>query len=400
MTEAGVIPSDWEAPSIADLASFTSGKGINVSMLHERSSDFPIPVFGGNGIAGYTGTALLTEPSIIVGRVGQKCGEVYVSDGPVWVTDNALYPKHIRKPINTEFFALALKAAGLNDLKNRNDLPLVTQSIVHALRVAWPPALSEQGVIARTLKDVDSLLDALEALIAKKRDLKQAAMQQLLTGETRLPGFTGKWENKQLGGLGIISGAGVDKKILPNEITIRLVNYMDVYKRNFIYSNKLGHVVTARPDQAARCNVRMGDVFFTPSSETPSDVAVSAIAMEDIPDAAYSYHVVRLRLEADWDLLFRAYVFKTKEFLDQAARASEGSGVRYVITQAKFRQLSVYFPPNKKEQAAIAAILSDMDAELAALEQRLAKTRDLKQAMMQELLTGKTRLVPAEVAHA
>jgi type I restriction enzyme, S subunit len=122
--------------------------------------------------------------------------------------------------------------------------------------------------------------------------------------------------------------------------------------------------------------------------------------MEDIPDAAYSYHVVRLRLEADWDLLFRAYVFKTKEFLDQAARASEGSGVRYVITQAKFRQLSVYFPPNKKEQAAIAAILSDMDAELAALEQRLAKTRDLKQAMMQELLTGKTRLVPAEVAHA
>ena len=115
--------------------------------------------------------------------------------------------------------------------------------------------------------------------------------------------------------------------------------------------------------------------------------------MEDIPDAAYSYHVVRFRLAEDWDLLFRAYAFKSHEFLNHAARACEGSGVRYVITQGRFRQLSVRFPPSKQEQALIGEVLSDMDAELVVLEQRLAKTRALKQGMMQELLTGRIRLI-------
>ena len=90
---------------------------------------------------------------------------------------------------------------------------------------------------------------------------------------------------------------------------------------------------------------------------------------------------------------FRAYAFKTQAFLDQAARTCEGSGVRYVITQAKFHQLTIRYPTDKSEQTAIAEMLTEMDLELAGLEQRHEKTRALKQAMMQELLTGRTRLV-------
>jgi type I restriction enzyme, S subunit len=122
--------------------------------------------------------------------------------------------------------------------------------------------------------------------------------------------------------------------------------------------------------------------------------------MEDIPDAVYSYRLARLRLDENWDLSFRAYAFKSQEFLTQAARTCEGSGVRYVITQRKFRQLSVRFPPTKEEQAAIGVVLADIDAELAALEHRQDKTRALKQGMMQELLTGKTRLFSPEASHA
>ncbi|MBP8261916.1 MAG: restriction endonuclease subunit S, partial [Verrucomicrobia bacterium] len=239
----------------------------------------------------------------------------------------------------------------------------------------------------------DGLLGGLDRLIAKKRDLKQAAMQQLLTGQTRLPGFSGEWATKELGKLGKITGAGVDKKTRPGERPVRLVNYMDVYRRDFIHSEDLDHVVSASTEQAARCAVRKGDVFFTPSSEMPFDIALSAVAMADIPDACYSYHVVRLRLDEDWDLNFRAYAFKTRSFLEQAAKTCEGSGVRYVITQGKFRQLTVRYPTDKHEQTAIAEVLTAMDAELTVLEQRREKTRALKQAMMQELLTGRTRLV-------
>ena len=198
-TDVGVIPEDWDAVSIGTLANFTSGSGISIAELSGLSSDTPVPVFGGNGIAGYTSRALVTEPVVIVGRVGQKCGEVYLTDGPAWITDNALYPRTIRRNLDVHFLAMALKVAGLNNVKNRNDLPLVTQSILHAVRIPWPPDVLEQRAIGEALSDVDALLGALDRLIAKKRDLKQAAMQQLLTGQTRLPGFDGEWGVKRFG---------------------------------------------------------------------------------------------------------------------------------------------------------------------------------------------------------
>ena len=257
--------------------------------------------------------------------------------------------------------------------------------------------LEEQRAIAEVLSDVDGLINALDALIAKKRAIKQATMQQLLTGKTRLPGFSGAWETKRLGEIGEISGAGVDKKVNSNDVSVRLVNYLDVYNKTFLYSKDLTHEVTARLDQIRRCAVEKGDIFFTPSSEVPDDIGCSAVAMENISDGVYSYHVVRLRLKTDWDIYFRAYIFSTKEFLDQASRQCEGSGTRYVISLPKFRAMTVRFPSTIEEQRAIAAVLSDMDAEIAALEQRRDKTIAIKQGMMQLLLTGKVRLLKSEI---
>ena len=158
--------------------------------------------------------------------------------------------------------------------------------------------------------------------------------------------FSGEWETKRLEEIGDISGAGVDKKVNSNEVSVRLVNYLDVYNKSFLYSKDLMHEVSARPDQVRNCAVEKGDVFFTPSSEVPDDIGSSAIAMENIADGVYSYHVVRLRLKKNWDLCFRGYVFKTKEFLDEASRQCEGSGTRYVISLPKFRAMVVRFPPS------------------------------------------------------
>jgi len=265
-------------------------------------------------------------------------------------------------------------------------------TIVNRMPVAVPPTKTEQEAIAEALSDADAFIGSLEQVLTKKRRLNQGAMQELLTGKRRLPGFSAEWEVKRLGDVGEIAGAGVDKKIRPDEVPVRLVNYMDAYRKDFIYATDLDHWVTAPLHQAGRCAVQKGDVFFTPSSETRDDIANSAVAMEDISDAAYSYHVVRLRLREPWDLQFRAYAFKAREFFNQAETLCEGSGTRYVVSLGKFRSISVKIPP-PAEQTAIAAILSDMDAEIAALEAKLAKAHHLKQGMMQELLTGRIRLV-------
>ena len=204
--------------------------------------------------------------------------------------------------------------------------------------------------------------------------------------------FNGEWETKRLADIGEISGAGVDKKVNPNEVPVRLVNYLDVYNKTFLYSKDLTHEVTTKPEKVRHCVVEKGDVFFTPSSEVPDDIGTSAVAMENISDGVYSYHVVRLRLKENWDICFRGYIFQTKAFLDEASRQCEGSGTRYVISLPKFRSMAIRFPPSLEEQRAIAKVLSDVDGLINALDALIAKKRAIKQATMQQLLTGKTRL--------
>lgn len=415
-TEVGVIPEDWKVKSIADIMTLKHGFAFS-SVYFSKSG--PIVLTPGNfrlegglyfeerNTKRYSGSysAAMTfrkgDLLIVMTDLTPDCN---LLGKPAFVESDEVILHNQRiglAQLNDQstclklLYYLLLSRPYLYRIKEQatgSTVRHTSNKSIYSVKLAYPP-LPEQRAIAEALSDVDGLLGGLDRLIAKKRDLKQAAMQQLLTGQTRLPGFHGEWEVKTLGKLGNISGAGVDKKIRPGEPLVRLVNYMDVYRSNLISSVDLDHVVSASPDQASRCAVRRGDIFFTPSSEMPFDIAASAVATEDIPDACYSYHVVRLRLEEDWDLNFRAYAFKTQNFLDQAARTCEGSGVRYVISQSKFRQLTVRYPTSKTEQTAIAEILSDMDAELTALEQRREKTLALKQAMMQELLTGKTRLV-------
>lgn len=255
----------------------------------------------------------------------------------------------------------------------------------------YVPAYQEQRDIVETLIDMDEDVAAIRRQVTKLRAIKTATTQRLLSGATRMPGFFGRWRTKSLGELGQISGAGVDKKSHASEASVRLINYLDVYHKTFLHSTDLTHVVTADPGRAHRCSVRRGDVFFTPTSEVSDDIGHSAVAMEDIPDAVYSYHVVRFRLRHDWDLRFRAYAFQTHAFHAQAGRVSEGSGTRYVITLPQFRELHVRFPPDPREQSAIATVLAEIDAEIDSLRRRLDKTRSTNDAAMDALLRGRAR---------
>ena len=408
-TDAGNIPMEWEALQLRDCC----------KKITDGTHDTPSPVSAGvpyltaihvkdSGIAFGDCLYLSQEDhEAIYRRCNPQMGDVLMVNIGAGVATTALVDvgfefslKNVAllKPdftrLSGEYLNHCLakqKATTVQRLLSGGAQPFLSLAQIGQLYIPLPP-LPEQRAISAALGDVDTLLSGLDRLIAKKRDLKQAAMQQLLTGQTRLPDFQGEWDVKRLGEVGEISGSGVDKKSRPDEMPVRLVNYMDVYRRSFIYSVDLDHAVTAQPHQARRCAVLKGDVFFTPSSETRDDIANSAVAMEDIGDAAYSYHVVRLRLTESWDLRFRTYAFKSRAFLQQAETVCDGGGTRYVISLSKFRSLIVNVPP-LPEQAAIAAILSDMDDELTALDARRVKTRALKQAMMQELLTGRTRLV-------
>ena len=387
-TEVGQIPEDWEVASVGSIARFTSGSGISIANLERKSTDFPIPVFGGNGLAGYTRTPLVREKTVVIGRVGQKCGEVYITEGPAWISDNALFPKRMLRDCDVAFFGLALQAAALNNVRNRNDLPLVTQLIVHATRLAWPSKIDEQRAIATKLREVDALLDGLDRLIAKKRDLKQAAVQQLLTGRTRLPGFINQWKLVRLTEIGeLLKGKGITKNqggigALP------CIRYGELYTAHNDIIRNYHSWISPRVASTA-CLLKQGDILFAGSGETKEDIGKCAAFVDDI--VAYAGGDIVILRPHKANSTFLGYLLNTAEISRQKTSRGQGDAIVHINTNAL---ATIRFQiPNVDEQTAIAKVLTDMDAEISALEQRREKTRALKQAMMQELLTGKTRLI-------
>ena len=253
------------------------------------------------------------------------------------------------------------------------------------IKIPLPP-LSEQNAIATTLSDADALISATERLIAKKKAIKQGAMQELLKPKEG-------WEEKSLGNLGFIKSSSVDKIIHPNETIVNLLNYMDVYKNILIDKSKISAITSANSIQCNSMNLIKGDIVFTPTSETPNDIGRASLIIEDLTKTVFSYHLTRLRFYDDIIVNeLKPYIFNSEQLRAYFTIRATGS-TRFVLKKADFEDAVISFPKSKSEQTRIATILSDMDAEISLLEQKLEKQKQIKQGMMQNLLTGKIRLL-------
>jgi type I restriction enzyme S subunit len=251
------------------------------------------------------------------------------------------------------------------------------------------PAVPEQEAIAGVLGDVDALIGAIDRLIAKKCDLKQAAMQQLLTGQTRLPGFSRKWGKERLERLSTF----ITKGSTPTTYGFDWVKDGILFLRSECVAEQgldLTQSMCISPEAHSvllRSEIHDGDILITITGN------VGRVVYFEAPDriANINQHIARIRLISD--KADARYVF---HYLAQPViRRYYGSittGQAYPqisLEQVRATEISL---PQREEQAAIAAVLSDMDSELSALEERRNKTRLLKQGMMQELLTGRIRL--------
>ncbi|GAA1821033.1 restriction endonuclease subunit S [Agromyces neolithicus] len=392
-------PADvpWPMRSISDIADFGSGDLISVAQLQRRRSPrFSVPVYGGNGIAGFTSTATVSGPTVILGRVGQKCGVVYRNSGPAWITDNALYARRFKRPLDVRFFALALEAARLNDMKNKNDLPLITQGILNDVKLAWPHSMAEQSAIADAVDDVDQCIGALERLVAKKQAIKQSFIQQLLTGDVRLPGFDQPWVSLPVASRSVLKARigwqGLKTEEYRETGTHRLVGGTEFADGRVDWS-KTPFVDKWRYDQDSYIQLRPGDVLLT------KDGSIGKTAfVHDVPGPATlnsGVFVIRPVREA-YEPRFLYFMLRSRFFEDFIGRLTAGSTINHLY-QRDLVTLVLPAPASLEEQRKIAEVLSDAEAEVGALQTRLAKTRAIKTGMMQQLLSGRTQL-PAEAA--
>lgn len=408
----GLTPEDWDVVTLGNVATIHDGThqtpryvpfGVPFySVEHVTSRDFSNTRFISRQEHRYlTRSFKIEKGDILMTRIG-SIGDCVLVD---WDVEASFYVSLALLKVHgayAPYVAAYSESPQFQKEVEANSLPSATPKKINLgaisrIRLALPFDLEEQKSIARAWQDIDALLDELDRLIAKKQVIKQAAMQQLLTGEARLPGFDDEWETKCLADIVDIRGGGTPSTAnphfwngdvawcTPTDITaLRGGKYL---------------IETERKISLAGLEASSAEIVPPHSIIMTTRATIGACAINVVPMATNQGFQNLVPLAVDPEFLYYLMTTQTKRLTQLS-----GGSTFLEIRKRQLQMLEIYLPSDLAEQQAIAAVLSDMDAEIEALEQRRAKTAELKQAMMQELLTGKTRLVKPqsslqEVAH-
>ena len=254
------------------------------------------------------------------------------------------------------------------------------------VQLPLPPTKAEQEAIAEALSDTDALIESLEQLITKKRHLKQGAMQELLTGKKRLSGFSGEWEVKRLDAVAEIRSGGTPSTSQSDfwDGDVLWCTPTDITSLNaFKYMSQTARTITLQGLKSSSAELIPAHSVVMTSRATIGECAINTVPM------ATNQGFKNFIPFQDTDVDFLYYLLQTKK---QDFVGLCGGSTFLEIGKIQLAAFELVWP-KKPEQSAIAIILSDMDAEITALETKLAKTRQLKQGMMHNLLTGRIRLV-------
>lgn len=395
-TEVGMIPDSWELKRLGEMLTICHGR--NQKEVEDVNGLFPILASGGR--IGTASRPLYEKPSVLIGRKGTINQPRYM-DTPFWTVDTLFYSAITG---NNDAKFLYYKFCLIDWLKynEASGVPSLNARTIENILIAAPKP-NEQAAISQVLSDVDLLLDSLNRLIAKKCDLKLAVMQQLLSGKNRLPGFHKEWETMHVED--VITSAFCGPSPTCEERNIQDSKEWGVLKTTAA-TKEIGWDWTKHKTlpkvfwNKTKIELKKGDVIVTkagPRHRVGVAVWVSYVPPQIIP----SGKMVALRPDQDKivPLMLAAAISdpSAQLYLNQRTTGMAESQVNFENTALLETPIRV---PQIDEQYAIAAVLSDMDAELVALKSQRDKTRLLKQGMMQELLSGKTQLVKSETPHA
>jgi type I restriction enzyme S subunit len=331
----------------------------------------------------------------VTGRSG-TIGKVHYIEDDYWPHNTSLWVTSFKGNF-PKFIYFLYMYIGLDRFGTGSGVPTLNRNDVHSYQVAMPSRIAEQTAIASVLSDTDALIENLENLVAKKRAIKQGTMQQLLTGKKRLPGFE-KQRGYKKTEIGMIPEDWEVKRV--GEI-FHFQGGSQPSKENFVFQEKDGYV------RLLQIRDYKNDNYETYIPKIPKDLAKRFCNKDDIMIGRYgppifqilnglsgAYNVALIKAIPNtlisnrygWFILKQEKLFRFVENLSQ--RSSGQTGVDLI----ELKKYPIPLPP-LVEQTAIASVLSDMDAEIEILEQKCYKYQQIKQGMMQQLLTGKIRLL-------
>ncbi len=391
-TEVGVIPDDWDVEPVNNAFHICNHLRLPISEDLRVRMRGAYPYYGPTSIQGWINEYRVDGEYALIGEDGDHFLKWRTQSMTLLVRGRFNVNNHahlVRGSTNlTSWFYWLFSHRDLTPFLTRQGAGRykLTKAALATLLCPLPPP-REQRAIAAALSDVDALIGALDCLIAKKRDLKQATMQQLLTGQTRLPGFTGKWTRSTVGSLGSWFSGGTPSMLVEAYWSGRIPWVSPKDMKVVRLHDAIDHV----SEKALGAGTRLlpkGAILI---------VVRGMILAHSLPVAraerplAFNQDIKALIVSSKYDSDFVLWWLLVHKPLLLARTTESTHGTKRLPTEALFTlEIAV---PDSGEQTAIAAVLSDMDAEITALEQRRDKTRLLKQGMMQELLTGRIRLV-------
>ncbi|MDB4432021.1 restriction endonuclease subunit S [Akkermansiaceae bacterium] len=411
-TKVGVIPDDWKLSKLGSLGEVRGRVGWK-GYTKKDLVDSGAYAIGGKHID-FANRLDLSDPTFLSEAKFSESPEIMVEKGDLLIAQRGTIGKlvHIeceigKATINPSLVILRLRKASpafvwsyltsesgqrqiFEDLSSTS-VPMISQAQIENF-VAPMPTKAEQEAIAEALSDADALIESLEQLIAKKRQIKQGAMQELLTGKKRLPGFSGEWEVKTLGSLFTLSAGRSKSNALSGGEGFIVMDMGSV--------SSDGATIASKRTASADDLLDTGDLVM-PKDDIGGGNIIGRVAYIDRNHAyVLGDHVYRLRrMDNRVEPKFFYYLINSAH-VNRSLRTKVAGSAQLGLGRKPVLEELLHFASNEDEQTAIATILSDMDAEIAALETKLAKARQVKQGMMQELLTGNIRLIQSQESHA
>lgn len=391
--------SQWVIAKVKQCFKFRNGKGFSGVLKSFPDEEFCHPVYGGNGIIGYSDKYLLEEPTIIVGRVGEYCGNVFKTQNKSWVTDNAMMVCDILlEDYDIDFWVVMLNSLSFNHYSDSTGQPKITQGGIGAISFKYPSEKEVQTAIANILSKVDEAIASIQNSIAAAERLKKSLMQNLLTGKMKPDGTfrtpdefyidekfgkvpTG-WEVKRIKDFGEIQTGKTpptdepevfsDKEngfmfITPGDLDV--AKYIEETER---YVSEKGIRYSYVLPKGSVCEVCIGSTIGKIGITTAkccSNQQITSVIVNNEHDAEYLYYAMLSRREH----------FKSVAGINATPQ----------INKSGYSKYRVLCPKDKLEQIAIAKRLSSVDKSIHEHEQKIKSLERLKKSLMQNLLTGK-----------
>lgn len=413
-TELGLLPEDWEVAKLGEKFRFISNNTFSRDFLCEDGevknihygdvlikygstldvSQSDIPAINSELLPSYQPKCLAEDGDVIIADTAEdetvcKATELWNIGGQrviaglhtMWCRPekNAFAEKYLGYFMNTSLY-------------HNQVLPLiqgikvssVSKSAIQGTWLCIPP-IEEQRRIASALTSIDNLIDSLDRLIAKKRDIKQGAMQQLLSGKKRLKGFTEPWVEKKMGDV-VTNSIGLTYS--PNNVKkygTLVLRSSNIKNGKLIFEDNV-FVEMSIPERA---KVHTNDLLVCVRNGSKALIGKSAVITEDAEGMAFGAFMTILRANGI-EQIFLNYYWQT-DFVQKQVRDNMGATINQ-ITNADISDFDIYVPSSLPEQQAIASVLTSIDNELSALEAKRKKYEQIKQGMMRQLLTGRIRL--------